>query len=192
MQGKRNDGFAEHLAAVEPRIIETIAEFGGKFPDNSQLDPEHNDTAHLYKLIMASYFHDSRSLHEWKETANSYPRDALTAEQIGTGQNPDVQMRAHFLKLGITRLLELIAAPPTMVEDARAILDLHTPAGAEVRAAAQAEWCKDPKTNLRAIARKLGCDYRQLYKDRDRGLLTQPSVDNFPTPRTRNKIKSEE
>jgi hypothetical protein len=140
--------------------------------------------------IQSTFFRHVRTVLEWKEQANSYPSAKLTEEQVGTARNPDVPVRAHYLKFALTRLLNIVGAPEAMVADLRSILDKHAPRSAELRAEAQVEWCKDPETNLRAIARKQKRNHSQLYKDRNAGLLARPSIDYQPTPKSKKKAKS--
>lgn len=181
MRNAVGDGFAEHLAAVEPDIVVEWTRFVEAYPPTSNMDPDEDDGAHLYKLIQAAFFRDVRTIHEWKDQADTYPLKALTKEQVGSAQNPDVQVRAHYLKSALTRLLTMVGAPEAMMADMQSILDEHAPRSADLRADAQAKWSKDPETNLRQIARKQARNHGQLYKDRDAGLLIKPSIGFKPT-----------
>ena len=188
MTSPREDGFAEHVAAVEPDIVIEHTRFCEAFPAN----PEHTgtDKDYLQILISAAFPRDATDLVEWRSYLEEYPVNALTDEQVGMAQNPDVQVRAHFLRHAMTRLLQLVQAPEALIADLQTILDCHKPRAADLRAEAQAEWCQNPETNARAIARNQARNHGQLYKDMAAGLLVQPSTNYQPTPRGKAKRRA--
>lgn len=188
MGPKRDDGFAEYLAAVEPTIVIEHTRYCEEFQHNPPYDSTDEDYLHI--LISSAFPRDAANLKDWRDYLQSYPLQALTAEQIGTAQNPSVQVRAHFLRHALTRLLQLVNAPEVIITDLQMILDCHKPRAADLRAEAQAEWCADSEANLRAIARKQLRDHGQLYKDRDAGLLVKPSFDYEHTPMAKKKKPS--
>lgn len=189
MSAKADDGFAEYLAAVEPDIVVEWTRFVEAYRPTPNLDPDEDDGAYLYKLIQASFFRYVRTVSDWKEQANGYPQTALSQEDLKRTYNDDVRVRAHYLKAALARLLTIVGAPEAMIADLQSILDEHAPRSADLRAEAQLEWCKDPETNVRAIARKQQRDHRQLYKDRNAGLLAKPSIDYAPTLKAQKKPK---
>jgi hypothetical protein len=77
MQSEKGDGLAEYLAAVEPDILVEWTRFAEAYPNKSDLDPEEDDGAHLFKLIQSTFFRHVRTVLEWKEQANSYPSAKL-------------------------------------------------------------------------------------------------------------------
>ena len=153
MGDKRDDGFAEYVAAVEPEIAIEHVRYGKEFPHN----PEYagTDKDYLQILISAAFPRDAANLNEWRGFLDSYPTQVLTAEQIETDQNPNVQVRAHYLRHALTRLMQLVKAPDVMISDLQSILDSHKPRAADLLAQAQEELCRTPRASAREIARKL-------------------------------------
>ncbi len=178
-------GFAKYLAQIEPEIAIELARYQEAFPYTPKpgVDPAEDDGAYLYLLITAVFLSDARSTHEWADYVSDYPSTALTSEALENPLNPHVKVRAHYLKHAFSRLLDLVGAPPAMVADAVSILDLHKPGAADVRAAAQAELCKNPGASARNIAKKLTetrpkgakkVDHSQISKDLKHGALVRP------------------
>lgn len=184
---KGEDGFAEYLALVEPEIAIELARYREAFPYGPKpgVDPEADDNAYLYLLVMAAFLKDAQSVPEWTSYVGEYPSTELTVKQLELPDSPRVKVRAHYLKHALPRLLSLIGAPPAMVADVVSILDLNRPRGADVRAAAQEELCRNPGASAREIARKLTearpedakeVDHAQISKDLKRGSLVRPAA----------------
>lgn len=176
MPDDADDGFAEYLAAVEPDIVAEWTRFVEAYPPRAGVDPDADDSAHLFKLIQASFFRQVETIPDWKDHASGYPLEALSEEELKRTYNDAVRVRGHYLKAALTRLLTIVGAPEAMILDLQAILDEKAPRSADLRAEAQLEWSKSPQTSLRAIASKQKRNHGQLYKDKKAGLLFKPSA----------------
>lgn len=166
MDETRDDGFAEYVAAVEPEIAIEHVRYVREFPYNPEYAGTDKDYLHI--LISAAFPRDSANLNEWRGFLDSYPSQALTADQNETKQNPDVQVRAHYLRHALTRLLQLVQAPEVMISDLQFILDCHKPRAADVLARAQEELCRTPQAGAREIARKLPKRKTKLGQEKTR------------------------
>jgi hypothetical protein len=182
---KGDDGFAEYLALVEPEIAVELARYREAFPyhPKSCVDPVEDNDAYLYLLITAAFLKDANTVNEWAGYVGDYHSAALTLEQMELPDSPRVKVRAHYLKHALSRLLGIIGAPPAMVADVVSILDLHRPRGADVRAAAQEELCRNPGASAREVAKNLTearpkgakkVDHAQISKDLKGGSLVRP------------------
>lgn len=194
------DGFHEAFAYHEPDLAIEFAKYGAAFPYAPQkdqngrpiLDPSDDDKAHLHILISAAFFNNVFTIDEWKECADNYPNKPLTETQLQMRDSADVKVRAHFLKKALPKFLKFLGAPQGMAEDLEAILNLHKPRSAAIRAMAQKYLIENPTAGARAIARELpkslnkvgksvNADHGQISKDLKNGQLVRPSQNYTPT-----------
>lgn len=181
---------AAHIAHEEPELTIAFAAFVETFPyvsrknkDGQFVDPSDDEKAYLYLLLQAALVEQSQRVSEWKQLVEEYPKEQLTEKQAKRGSSPQVQTRAHYLASALTSLLKITNAPPSMIADLQAILGLHKPRAAEIRAAAQKALIENPKVSARKIARGLARNPKTPDKDRDhtqistdlkKGLLARP------------------
>ena len=118
---------------------------------------------------------EARTVAEWKQYAEGYPRCPLTKAEAKRPSNPDVTIRSHYLCDLLVRLMELEGAPSAAIEDLKTILQVRKARSAPGRARAQAEISKDPSAPIREIARRANYDAGEISAARQRRLLRWPT-----------------
>jgi hypothetical protein len=137
----------------------------------------------LIDLICWSTIYDCcQSISDWVDIATQYC--AMPLEEGGdiNKRNPAVTARAIHLRNAIPRLLAIVGAPSSMVEDTRALLKPLCWEGARVRAEVQQAIIRSPREGLRKAAKAASAGRKndkkaspgQISRDRRAGAIVTP------------------
>jgi len=123
-------------------------------------------------LVMAAADIDTASsLADWRHEIRSSYQPLASNPGSGHSKIQDAKARALYIQKALIRLLELVDAPTSILNDARAILELNQPKDASKRAAVQAALIAHPELaeNPGALAKKAGCSRRLVDRCLDDG-----------------------
>lgn len=198
MSGEVSDWRAE-LAHYEPELAVAYAAFAEFFPnknrtesDGTIIDPANDERAHLFQLLMATWYNDVHTLADWQEEIASYPVKSLKdMKDKPKSKRCAITARAHYLNMALTRLLGLVGAPQSVIADVDYILGLHMPRSAKIREQAQRALIDAPNASLREIAGRLPTridkygkerprDHGQVSKDIKSGRIVRPKAPKIP------------
>jgi len=117
------------------------------------------------------------TLGEWSFEAQSYSPHGMQFGGRTKGDNPDRPARAFYTQTSVIRLLELVGAPPALVDDVKHLLKTSQPKGSKKRAALQEALIKYPELadSPSALAEKAGCDRKWVER-----CLADGSVQRLP------------
>lgn len=165
------------LAQADHDIAIAFAQFCKRFPTvaTTAADSGSDENALLYLVMISSGFPACKDFGEWSHYADDYKVAPLPKDVSIKKSSPVVAARAIYLRAAITRLLEIVEAPPFMIEDVKTLLAPLCPKGAVQRAKAQGAILENPNAGVRGAATTTKTSAGQISNDRQAGTLITPT-----------------
>ena len=119
-----------------------------------------------FALVMqADEVKRAKSIAEWLHEVSAYDASSLRRGGKNRSENPDLPARSLFLLESIVKLMEIIGAPHSLIEDLRHLTRRDQPIAAQRRAKMQAILISRPELSERKAADIIAYDPTLLGED---------------------------